>query len=82
MKLNIHVQERLSNITCPTLIINGKDDFIVEEAPLLANHLIANSQLVFIENAGHYPHIENSKLFFREINNFIYNTRIKNIYKR
>jgi proline iminopeptidase len=82
MKLNIHVQDRLSNITCPTLIINGKDDFIVEEAPLLANQLIANSQLVFIEGAGHYPYIENSKDFFQEINDFIINTRPKNIYKR
>jgi proline iminopeptidase len=82
MKLNIHVQDRLSNIACPTLIINGKDDFIVEEAPLLANQLIANSQLVFIEGAGHYPYIENSKIFFLEINYFIHNTRPKNIYER
>jgi len=82
MKLNIHVQDRLSNITCPTLIINGKDDFIVEEAPLLANQLITNSQLVFVEGSGHYPYIENSKIFFREINYFIHNTRPKNIYKR
>jgi len=82
MKLNIHVQDRLSNITCPTLIINGKDDFIVEEAPRLANQLIANSQLVFIEDAGHYPYIENSIIFFRELGDFINNTRPKNIYKR
>ena len=31
IKLNIHVQDKLSNIKCPTLLIYGKDDFIVEE---------------------------------------------------
>jgi len=82
MKLNIHVLDRLSNIICPTLIINGKDDFIVEEAPKLANRLIANSKLVFIEGAGHYPYIENKEDFFREINYFINNTRPKNVYER
>jgi len=82
MKLNINVQDRLSNITCPTLIINGKDDFIVKEAPKLVNSLIVNSQLIFIEGAGHYPYIENKEDFFREVNYFINNTRPKNIYER
>jgi len=62
MKLNIHVQDNLSNIKCPTLLINGKDDFIVEEAVQLANKLIANSEVVYIEN---------KKTFFDELNGFI-----------
>lgn len=74
MKLNIHVQDRLSNINCPTLIINGKDDFIVEEAYRLTNQLIPDSEIVLIEGAGHYPFIENNKDFFNELNNFIKNT--------
>ena len=74
MKLNIDVQDRLSNINCPTLIINGKDDFIVEEAYTLTNQLISNSKIVLIEGAGHYPFIENKVDFFIELNNFIKNT--------
>ena len=74
MKLNINVQDGLSNITCPTLIINGKDDFIVEEAIELAHQLISNSEIVLIEGAGHYPFIENKEDFFRGVNNFIKNT--------
>jgi proline iminopeptidase len=74
MKLSIHVQEKLSNIKCPTLIINGKDDFIVEEAVQLANQLISNSEVIYIENAGHYPYIENKKSFFDELNQFIERT--------
>ena len=74
MKLNIHVQDRLSNIKCPTLIINGKDDFIVEEVPRLVNKLITNSEIVFIEHAGHYPYIENKEDFFNEVDKFIKKT--------
>ncbi len=71
MKLNIQVQDRLSNIKCPTLIINGEDDFIVEEAYKLTNSLISNSEIVLIEGAGHYPFIENKEDFFNKIENFI-----------
>lgn len=74
MKLNITVQDKLSNIQCPTLILNGKDDFIIKEAPQLTNQLILNSEIVFIENAGHYPHIENEESFFKELNSFIRRT--------
>ena len=77
MKLNIHVQDRLSNINCPCLIINGKDDFIIEEAYRLTNELVSNSKIVLIEGAGHYPFIENKEDFFNEISNFIINTDTK-----
>ena len=81
MKLNIHVQDRLSNINCPTLIINGKDDFIVEEAYQLVNKLIVHSEIVLIEEAGHYPFIENKKDFFNELDNFIKRTTFNDEYK-
>lgn len=74
MKLNIHVQDRLSSIRSPTLLINGKDDFIVNEAVELAHQLIANSEIVFIEGAGHYPHIENNEVFIMELEHFINKT--------
>ncbi|MFC1784812.1 alpha/beta fold hydrolase [Candidatus Neomarinimicrobiota bacterium] len=80
MKLNIHVQDRLVNIKCPTLIINGKDDFIVEEAYRLTNQLISNSNIVLIEGAGHYPFIENKKDFFGELNHFIKKTNTNSVY--
>lgn len=77
MKLNIYVQDKLINIKCPTLIINGKDDFIVEEAYKLTNQLIPNSEIVLIKGAGHYPFIENKDDFFYEVNNFIKKTTPK-----
>jgi pimeloyl-ACP methyl ester carboxylesterase len=83
MKLNIHVQDQLSKITCPTLLINGKDDFIVKKAPKLAHKLIQSSELVFIEGAGHYPHIEQREIFNTVINEFILKTGVhkKSLYK-
>ena len=81
MKLNIHVQDRLSKIKCPTLIINGKDDFIVDEAIQLAHQLITNSEIVFVEGAGHYPYIENKEVFFVELDKFIKKTTPNILYK-
>lgn len=74
MKLGVSGQERLANITAPTLIINGRQDFIVTEAPELAHELIKNSKLVWIEESGHYPYIEQPRLFFSELEAFIEET--------
>ena len=82
MKLDIHVQDKLLKIKCPTLLINGKDDFIVEEAVQLANRLIVNSEVIYIENAGHYPYIENKKDFFDALNGFIERTKHINVYTK
>ena len=46
--------DRLSQITCPTLVITGKDDALIawENSKLLAKN-IAASELVVLEPAGH-----------------------------
>lgn len=71
MKLNVTVQDQLSNITCPTLIVQGKEDFIVPEAAELANKLIKDSKLVFIADSGHYPFMETPDDFFKALNSFV-----------
>lgn len=71
MKLNITVQDQLQNITCPTLIVQGREDFIVPEAAELAHQLIKDSQLVFIPECGHYPFMEASNRFFDVLGSFI-----------
>ncbi len=75
MKLNITVQDRLSNIQCPTLIIHSKNDFIVPASPQLALELIANSELVVLDKSGHYPHVEVPKELFGVIDQFIARTK-------
>ena len=51
--------DRLSRITCPTLVITGKDDALIawENSQLLAEH-IADSDLVVLEPAGHVFWVE------------------------
>lgn len=74
-KLNIHVQDRLSQIQCPTLIVHSQQDFIVPAAPRLAAELIANSELVLLEGSGHYPHVEVPEALFGAIERFIERTK-------
>ena len=71
MKLNVTVQEQLVNIACPTLIIQGREDFITPEAAELANELIKGSQLFFVPESGHYPFIEAKEAFFNRLYTFI-----------
>jgi proline iminopeptidase len=71
MKLNITVQSQLSNIACPTLIVQGTEDFIVPEAAELAHQLIKNSKLAYISKSGHYPFIENREEFFKVLVSFL-----------
>lgn len=49
----------LQNISCPTLIINGRQDafFSVDHSKQLASN-IPNANLVIIEECGHLPSIE------------------------
>lgn len=74
IKFNITVQDQLSNIACPTLIVQGREDFIVPEAAELAHQLIKNSQLHFIAESGHYPFIEAKDSFFARLYAFIRET--------
>jgi pimeloyl-ACP methyl ester carboxylesterase len=71
MKLNITVEANLPAIACPTLIIYGDHDFIVDAAPQLIHDLIPNSELVVVPDSGHYPFIEQPEAFTRALRRFI-----------
>ena len=71
IKLGISDEDQLKSIIAPTLLINGTEDFIVKEAPILAQELIKNSKLVWVEKSGHYPYIEQPIIFFKELESFI-----------
>ena len=71
MKMNITVQEKLSNINCPTLIIHGEQDFIVAGAQELAHDLIPHSELAIIHESGHYPFIEQPEMFSETLRRFV-----------
>ncbi|MEJ5300442.1 MAG: alpha/beta fold hydrolase [Thermodesulforhabdaceae bacterium] len=59
-----NVCDILYRITCPTLIITGKDDILVppQNSKVLAE-LIPNSQLVELDGIGHAIHLEATETF-------------------
>ncbi len=59
---------KLHTIDIPVLVIVGMDDFIC--GPYVANHLhseLPNSKLIPVENAGHFPWLEQPEIFFKAI---------------
>ena len=74
MKMNVTVQEKLENVDCPTLIVHGEEDFIVASAPELVHRLIPHSELVAIRDSGHYPFIEQPKVFSETLRRFVSET--------
>ena len=67
-KYDIH--DRLSAITCPTLILHGTESvFSVEGAEAIHKKLI-NSELQLFENCGHFEYIESPQKFKELIEEF------------
>ena len=66
------VMDRLSEITVPTLIVAGRDDFIFppEHQRELAA-AIPNARLHIIERAGHNPHAEQPAEVMQAVRDFI-----------
>ncbi len=53
------VMDRLAEVTAPTLVIAGRDDFVFPpECQLELAAGIPNASLQFVEHAGHNPHLE------------------------
>ena len=56
---------RLGEISAPTLILVGKDDFVCPPSQAKIMHEdIPNSELVVFENSGHFTHVEEPEAFF------------------
>jgi 3-oxoadipate enol-lactonase len=66
------VYDRLAQITCPTLVITGKDDALIswENSRLLAER-IPKAQLVLLEPAGHCFWLEQAQESHAAIANFL-----------
>ena len=61
----------LKKINCPTLIIHGDYDAIPIELAQNVNKSIRTSTLVIINNAGHFPFVEQKPTFFNTVENFL-----------
>lgn len=64
--------DKLKDINKPTLIVVGMNDFIC--GPYFARYAhceISNSKLLLIENAGHFPWMEQPEEFFKGMKDFL-----------
>jgi pimeloyl-ACP methyl ester carboxylesterase len=68
----LDLRSRLANITAPTLVITGEDDFIC--GPVCADEIsaaIRGSREVIVPDAGHMLVFEQRRIFHDEIANFL-----------
>jgi proline iminopeptidase len=64
---------RLGEISAPTLILVGEDDFICPPSRAKIMHdRIPNSELVIFEKRGHFPHVEEPEAFFEAVRGWIH----------
>ncbi len=57
----------------PVLVLHGRQDPVGESIPLFVSQTYPNSKLVFIEQAGHFPWLEQPEVFKEIIISFINN---------
>ncbi len=63
---------RLGEISAPTLILVGRDDFICPPSQAQIMHeRIPNSELVIFENSGHFTHVEEPEAFFEAVRGWL-----------
>jgi len=63
---------RLGEISVPTLILVGRDDFITPPSQARIMHeRIPNSELVVFERSGHFPHVEEPEAFFATVRGWL-----------
>jgi len=63
---------RLGEISAPTLILVGRDDFVCPPSQARIMHEgIPNSELVVFEESGHLPHVEEPEAFFEAVEGWV-----------
>ena len=71
--INIDLSEVSRSYNKPVLVLHGRQDPVGESIPLVVSQTYPNSKLVFIEQAGHLPWLEQPEVFTDAIISFINN---------
>lgn len=65
------LSKKLKTLNCPTLILQGRQDPIdLQTAGMIKTH-IKGSRLKVIEQCGHFPWLEQPKIFYGSISSFL-----------
>lgn len=69
------LSKRIKDVSVPTLVLWGREDRILgtKDAARFEN-AIANSKLIWIEESGHVPHLEQAKVTAKHIADFLQDT--------
>jgi proline iminopeptidase len=63
---------RLGEVSAPTLILVGRDDFVCPPSQAKIMHEgIPNSELAVFENSGHFTHVEEPEAFFDAVRGWL-----------
>ena len=66
------VRSQIGQITAPTLVVVGRDDFICPPSQARVLHKsIPNSELMVLQKSGHFPYVEEPEAFFEGVRNWI-----------
>ncbi|MBW2493372.1 MAG: proline iminopeptidase-family hydrolase [Deltaproteobacteria bacterium] len=67
------IYDQLASVSCPTLIVHGDFDPVPLKYAQEIHETIANSQLVILENSGHFSYIETPAEFYSAVTDFLKN---------
>lgn len=68
---NYDLKGKFKSVQFPTLIIDGRQDFIGEAVPILIHQTIPNSRLEFLNECSHYPWLDTPDKYFALIADFL-----------
>ncbi len=71
MKNKYDLQPKLKDFKSPVLIIIGRQDIVGETTAYKIHNTLPNSELVFVEECGHFPWIEQPDIFYRTVEGFL-----------
>jgi proline iminopeptidase len=66
-----NVRKHMTAFRRPVLIIQGRQDPMPESTAIETNHALRDSSLVFLDECGHFPWIEQPKEFFSRVRAFL-----------
>ena len=61
----------LKKLAIPTLIIHGKNDIVPVAVAETIHECLVDSELVLIDECGHFPYVEQPDTFFNKIRAFL-----------
>jgi proline iminopeptidase len=70
-----NVRTQMTAFRRPVLIIQGRQDPMPESTAIETRSALENSTLVFLDECGHFPWIEQPKTFFRQVRGFLKRNR-------